>query len=107
MTLYILRKKRNYNKSYYLHTTCILRKTKPNFTSNRFYVKFVFFHYVFMKIFDKGKQKVLGLFGIPKRTLNFYNIYYFLFQSKIANMVYSDMTLQFYILHKCNELNFF
>jgi hypothetical protein len=39
--------------------TCILRKTKdkPNFTSNRFCVKFVFFHYVFMKTFDKGPFK--------------------------------------------------
>jgi hypothetical protein len=36
--------------------TYILRKTKnkPNLTSNRFCVKFVFFHYVFMEIFDKG-----------------------------------------------------
>jgi hypothetical protein len=35
-----------------------IRKTQnyPNFTSNRFCVKFVFFHYVFMKVFDKGED---------------------------------------------------
>jgi uncharacterized membrane protein len=36
----------------------ILRKNqnKPNFTWNIFCVRFVFFHYVFMKIFDKGNH---------------------------------------------------
>jgi hypothetical protein len=45
-----------YSKYIKVYMTRILRKTKnkTNFTSNRFCVKFVFFHYVFMNIFDKG-----------------------------------------------------
>jgi hypothetical protein len=88
--------------------TCILRKTKnnPNFISNRFSVKFVFFHYVFMKIFDRGYffDSLFFLFVVVSFlisviifysfSLHFLTIFFFIsifFKINLHNSLYSSM----------------